>query len=116
MFERDRPRFSWLLAVFVLCLFISPTARAQEARPTMRDFMGLCVHTVLFEAEAYTPIARLVRDYHGVNWDLEDETDYVPQWPMARNGVNWDQLYGGWTDTGYEVLVSLMFDATPPAI
>ncbi len=102
------------LVLAASCSLPSSEALAQRARPVMRDFMGLCVHTVLFDAEAYTSIVRRVRDYHGVQWDLGEDTDHQPAWPLARNGVNWDQLYGGWTDLGYEVLVSLMFDSLPP--
>ena len=58
----------------------------------MADFMGLCVHTVMFEADAYTAVTRQVRDYHGADWDLGEDPATAPQWPLAANGVNWDHL------------------------
>src|SRR5947209_1420667 len=61
-----------------------------KARPLMRDFIGLNVHTVLFKPELYKPVCRLVRDYHGFDWDVGDETDYAPRFPMSRNKVDWE--------------------------
>jgi hypothetical protein len=80
----------------------------------MRDFMGLNVHTVLFKPELYRPVTRLVRDYHGFDWDVGADTDYTPRFPFARNGVNWEQLYGDWKKAGYTTSVSLMFGQTQP--
>ena len=98
----------------VLVSMLSSTASAQDTRPTMAEFMGLCAHTVLFEAEAYTTVTRHVRDYHGANWDLGEDPSTLPAWPFAENRVNWDRIYGGWTALGYDVLVSLMFTELPP--
>jgi hypothetical protein len=89
----------------------SATARL---RPAMRDFIGLNVHTVQFKPELYKPVCRLVRDYHGFDWDVGADTSYAPRFPMARNGVDWQQLYGGWIKAGYSVDVCLMFSATGP--
>jgi serine/threonine-protein kinase ATR len=55
-----------------------------------------------------------VRDYHGFKWDVGDDSSDAPQYPMARNQVDWRQLYGTWKKRGYRVDVSLMFDDTPP--
>lgn len=92
------------------------SSRATKAapRPLMRDFIGLNVHTVLFKPDLYKPVCRLVRDYHGFDWDVGDETDYAPKFPMSRNKVDWEALYGGWRKTGYTIDVSLMFTRTPP--
>lgn len=80
----------------------------------MRDFMGLNVHTVLFKPELYKPVCRLVRDYHGFDWDMGDDTSYTPRFPLSRNMVDWQELYGGWKKAGYSVDVCVMFGQTPP--
>src|SRR5262249_2688648 len=87
--------------------------RTRKVRPPMRDFMGLNVHTVLFKPELYKPICRLVRDYHGLEWDLGDDSSYTPQFPFARNKVDWEALYGGWKKDGYTVDVCVMFEQIP---
>ena len=89
-------------------------AAGAKTRPIMHDFMGLNVHTVLFKPELYKPVCRLVRDYHGFDWDMGSDTDYVPRFPLSRNHVDWEQLYGGWKKAGYTVDVSLMFSQTAP--
>lgn len=91
----------------------APAAPVKQ-KPLLRDFIGLNVHTVLFKPELYRPVCRLLRDYHGFDWDVGADTDYAPRFPLSRNGVNWDELYGGWQTAGYTVDVSVMFGATPP--
>lgn len=86
----------------------------NHARPLLRDFLGLNVHTVQFKPELYKPVARLLRDYHGFNWDVGEQTDYEPTFPTARNGVNWQELYGEWKNQGYAVDVCVQFDAILP--
>ncbi|MCF7972665.1 MAG: hypothetical protein K9N55_02505 [Phycisphaerae bacterium] len=75
--------------------------------------MGICVHTVQFKPDLYQPICRHVRDYHGLNWDLGDDTSFWPVFPMARNQVNWETLYGTWTARGYVIDASIMFGDMP---
>jgi len=65
----------------------APSASAKQ-KPLFRDFMGLCVHTVMFKPDLYKPICRLVRDYHGFEWDVGDDSSYAPKFPLARNGVD----------------------------
>ncbi|MDR3635306.1 MAG: hypothetical protein P4L84_15995 [Isosphaeraceae bacterium] len=108
--------------VFLLVLALSPVSFALAGpertrdKPLMRDFMGINVHTVQFKPELYKPVTRLVRDYHGFGWDVGNQSDYHPRFPLARNGVNWQELYGAWKAAGYAVDVCLMFDDTlPPA-
>jgi hypothetical protein len=91
----------------------SPAA-LDKPRPLMRDFIGLNVHTVQFKPELYKSVCRLVRDYHGFDWDVGADTNYAPRFPQARNKVDWEQLYGDWKKAGYTVDVCLMFGATPP--
>lgn len=110
-------RYLRLLPLALGAILLSPVSlsKAAKPKPTFQDFMGLNVHTVLFKPERYRPIARLVRDYHGFKWDVGDESNYAPRFPFARNGVNWEDLYGTWKRLGYRVHVSLMFDDTPPS-
>ena len=103
-----------------LALALASSAASAEAppkaKPLFRDYMGLNVHTVQFKPELYRPVTRLVRDYHGFQWDVGGDSDYYPRFPMARNRVDWEALYGGWKAAGYSVDVCLMFDDTlPPA-
>jgi serine/threonine-protein kinase ATR len=87
---------------------------AAKQKPLFRDFMGLNVHTVSFKPELYKPVCRLVRDYHGIDWDIGSDTSYAPRFPMSRNGVNWETLYGSWVKAGYDIDVCLMLGRTPP--
>ena len=86
----------------------------EKPRPLMRDFMGLCGHTVQFKPELYAPVTRLVRDYHPVKWDVGDDTSYSTKFPFARNGVDWSKVYGLWVKAGHRVEASLMFDDLAP--
>lgn len=106
------------LFVLLAVLTAPPAAAAPPTvspKPLFRDFIGLNVHTVQFKPELYQPVARLLRDYHGFNWDMGEDTDFFPQFPFARNRVNWADLYGAWTRAGYEIDVSVMFSGTPAA-
>lgn len=90
-------------------LIAAPLVAAEK--PLMRDFMGLNTHTVQHKPQLYAPIADYLRDYHGIAWDLEKESDYKPTFPMSRNRVNWkDDVYGKWRAVGADVNVSLMFE------
>jgi hypothetical protein len=75
--------------------------------------VGINGHTVQFKPKVYTPVCRLVRDYHPVEWDLGKETDFVTTFPFARNRVSWEQVYGSWKAEGWDVNVSLMFETIP---
>jgi len=88
----------------------SNAATSRPQRPTMRDFMGLNVHTVAFKPDLYKPICRLLRDYHPIDWDFGSDSSRPTTFPLAANGVDWSQLYGVWTTSGYEVDACLMFD------
>lgn len=79
----------------------------------MRDFMGINGHTVQFKPELYTPTGRLVRDYHPVEWDLQGNSSSLPNWPEARNRVNWESIYGAWQKKGYVIDACLMFESLP---
>ncbi len=86
----------------------------MATKPLLRDFIGLNTHTVQFRPDLYKPVTRLLRDYHGLNWDVGEETPQPPTFPMSRNGVNWEELYGKWVRAGYEINASIMLGRTPP--
>lgn len=111
---------SCLLAGLAL---LYPTTAQGGPKPLMRDFIGINTHTVQFKTDLYKPVARLLRDYHPVGWDLLNETSKPAEWPMSRESitfkersgkVNWDELYSTWTKLGYDVLASVMFESIKP--
>ncbi|MBN1816082.1 MAG: hypothetical protein JW828_01900 [Sedimentisphaerales bacterium] len=90
----------------ILCFCVCRVC--AKDRPLMRDFMGMCVHTVQFKPDLYRPVCRLVRDYHGLNWDLGSErTDFWPTFPFAHNRVDWETMYAGWNKAGFEIDASI---------
>jgi hypothetical protein len=102
-----------LFPVITVCsaLFVLLTARAEESpRPLMRDLMGVNGHTVQFKPELYAPVAKLVRDYHPVNWDLGKDTSSRTAFPFAANRVDWSKVYGGWLPHGWRINACLIFD------
>jgi hypothetical protein len=101
-----RSAFIWI------CVLVFGTMDVLGA-PLFRDFMGVNGHTVQFRPALYAPVAKLVRDYHPVEWDLGKESDSAPPFPMARNGVNWESVYGSWNRAGLRVDVCLMFESLP---
>ena len=89
-------------------------AEEGRARPLMKDFIGLNVHTVQFKPGLYAPVARVLRNYHPMRWDFGGDTSAATTFPMAANRVNWAQLYGSWKKAGYRTHASLMFDDIAP--
>lgn len=85
-------------------------AIAEDARPLMRDFVGINGHTVQFKPKLYRPVCQWVRDYHPVEWDLGTNTQELPRFPFARNGVDWSQVYGAWRAEGWNIDACLMFE------
>ncbi|MCW3055070.1 MAG: hypothetical protein JWN14_4240, partial [Chthonomonadales bacterium] len=86
----------------------------KKQKNLFRDFMGLNVHSVGFKPELYKPVCRLVRDYHPMVWDLDNDTSNPTQFPMTRNKINWLDEYGVWKKTGYNIDVSMQFEQTAP--
>ena len=82
-------------------------------RPLMKDFIGINGHTVQFKPELYQPAARLVRDYHPVEWDLGKDTAALPEFPSAKNRVDWSAVYGSWQKHGWITNACLMFESVP---
>lgn len=101
-------------AVAIIFVSMAATNRLAAEKPPMRDFIGLCVHTVQFKPDLYAPVTRVVRDYHSLEWDVGKDTDFTPQFPFARNRVDWKELYGTWGKAGYDIDVSIMFNHTKP--
>ena len=99
---------------FVSLLLGAATLHAAP-RPLMRDFIGLNGHTVQFKPELYQPIGRLVRDYHPVQWDLGKDTPVLPEFPFAKNRVDWSGVYGSWQKHGWTTNACLMFESIPQA-
>lgn len=86
-------------------------AEAAETRPLMRDFIGINGHTVQFKPDLYRSVCGLVRDYHPVEWDLGKDSAELPGFPLAKNGVDWNQVYGSWCAKDWKVDVCLMFES-----
>src|SRR5688500_16222514 len=76
---------------------------ADKPRPLMRDLIGINGHTVQFKPVLYAPVAKLVRDYHPLKWDVGDDTSYRTTLPMARNKVDWSRVYGSWREAGFRI-------------
>jgi Cellulase (glycosyl hydrolase family 5) len=101
-------------ACLVLLAFGGYSRGAEQTRPLMREFIGLNGHTVQFKPDLYQPVARLVRDYHPVDWDLGTNTSEAAPFPFAKNRVDWSRVYGSWTAKEWNVDVCLMFDHMKP--
>jgi serine/threonine-protein kinase ATR len=90
-------------------------AGAVGTPPLMRDFIGINGHTIAFKPELYRPVCGLVRDYHPVDWDLGNDPAELPGFPFAKNGVDWQQVYGAWRTNGWNTDVCLMFETVKRA-
>ncbi|SPE52937.1 exported hypothetical protein [Verrucomicrobia bacterium] len=90
-------------------------ADGGESPPLMRDFIGINGHTVAFKPELYRPACGLVRDYHPVEWDLGKDSAELPGFPLAKNGVDWNQVYGSWRTKGWNIDVCLQFESVSRA-
>ena len=103
------------LGFWILALSAGIGHAAEPTRPLMRDFIGLNGHTVQFKPELYQPVCRLVRDYHPVSWDLEKATSTPAPFPLAKNKVDWNQVYGSWKAKGWTTDACLMFESVVQA-
>lgn len=97
----------WLLVPILLAII------SAQGAPSFANFMGINGHTVQFKPDLYRPVASLVRDYHPVEWDLGQDSDFVTEFPFARHRVNWELVYGSWKKTGWRIDVCLMFESLP---
>ncbi len=102
-----------LLTVWGLgCLFAPgmPAVRGDAEKPALRDFMGINGHTVLFDPALYSPLVKLVRDYHNIGWDVGSDTSNPTNFPFAANLVNWDSVYGSWVAQGQKVNAAIQLN------
>lgn len=100
-----------MIAILMIAsVYLSAFAGEPESRPLLRDLMGINGHTVQFRPKLYSATCRLVRDYHSFRWDVGDDSHYWPQFPFARNRVNWEDVYGSWKQEGFEIDVCIMFN------
>lgn len=102
--------------VFLLPALSLELCAAEPSKPTVSDFLGLNVHTVQFKPDLYRPTARVLRNYHPLGWDLGQDTSVLPEFPFAKNRVNWESLYGTWKKEGYRTHASLVFSEVPPGL
>jgi hypothetical protein len=103
-------RLFWLPALFPLA---SLTSLSGTEKTTMEEFMGINGHTVQFKPELYHPVARQVRDYHPVEWDLGKDSASTPPFPFAANRVSWKHVYGSWLKQDWNISACLMFESIP---
>jgi hypothetical protein len=103
--------FLGLCLSFAAASTIELISGASEVHPLMREFMGINGHTVQFKPDLYRPVCGLARDYHPVEWDLGKDTAELPGFPQAKNGVDWNQVYGSWCAKGWKVDACLMFES-----
>jgi hypothetical protein len=109
-------RLGFFLFCQLFCLLWCPGIFASpngHKPPTMRDFIGINGHTVQFKPELYRPVCGLVRDYHPVEWDLGPDSTTLPPFPKAKNGVDWNQVYGSWRNCDWRISACLMFESLP---
>lgn len=101
------------MRIVLVALLIATEVCVQsgERRPLMRDFIGLNGHTVQFKPELYRPVCGLVRDYHPVEWDLGTNCAVLPEFPFAKNRVDWSKVYGSWRAMKWNIDACLMFES-----
>ncbi len=107
-------RFTAILSIYLFVLSTGHAAEpATKLKPLFRDFIGINGHTVSFKPELYTPVCRLVRDYHPLDWDTGPDSDYQLDFPFARNRVNWETVYGSWQKHGFRTDACIMLETFP---
>jgi len=105
-------RFWWMGIAVIACLLpvLSHAEDTPKAAPLMRDFMGINGHFA-FKPDLYRPTCGLVRNYHPTIWDLGDDTSLATDFPLARNKVDWSNVYGSWKKTGFRIDACLQFES-----
>ena len=106
----------WSVCLIAGLLFANVAAAAPKREgPTVSEFLGLNTHTVQFKPDRYLGVVKLLRDYHPVKWDLGDDTAVLPDWPFAKNRVDWRRVYGSWAKAGYAINACLICNNLPAA-
>jgi serine/threonine-protein kinase ATR len=89
----------------------------ERQPPLLRDFIGLNAAASnernAEHAAFYRPAAGLLRAYQSLKHDLGADTSKVPPLPRALNGHDWTAAYGAWRLAGWDIDVSLRFEAIP---
>jgi serine/threonine-protein kinase ATR len=79
----------------------------------MKDFMGLCVHTIGFKPELYQPVCQMVRDYHNLDWDIGANPATPTNFPRGEaskaNWLDWGTMYGSWVKAGNRIDVCVQW-------
>jgi serine/threonine-protein kinase ATR len=114
MIARSRFLCAVIAAGIVTCPVSLCADDPAKPAPLMRDFMGINGHFT-FKPDLYRPTCGLVRNYHPTVWDLGDDTALAPDFPLARNKVNWADLYGSWKKDGFRIDACLQIDSIKPA-
>lgn len=99
--------------IALACLSLLSSGMASAPKPTLGEFFGINTHTIQFKPDLYKPVAKQVRNYHPVEWDLGVDPAFKPTFPMTRNGVSWEDVYGKWQKSGWKTLATLMFETLP---
>ncbi|WP_145073011.1 glycoside hydrolase family protein [Poriferisphaera corsica] len=102
--EKQKPMTSEFIGVNDHAIRFKPKLNA----PLIKDFMGINGHTFQMNASIYSPLVKNARDFHGINWDLADDSSRKTTFPIAANGTDWNIIYGSWLGSGMTVDVSLM--------
>ena len=65
----------------------------------------------------YSKVAKLARNYHGIDWDIKKPSDNPNYSNMqagngttAKSWVNWDTEYSSWKKAGYNIDACIMFN------
>jgi len=99
----------------VAILFVASQSTAADS-PPLKDFLGVCGHTVLFRPALYRPAVGFVRDYHPMDWDTGSDPSTPTTFPFAKNRVHWETVYGSWKKEKFDVNVCVMFDVFKPEV
>src|ERR1700722_16162961 len=76
-------------------------------RPLFRDFMGINGH-LYFKPELYRQVCRLARNYHNIDWDVNEAGDSITI-TVTANHINWKtNAYGALKQNRFET------DICPP--
>ncbi len=67
--------------------------------------------------ELYSNVAKLARNYHSINWDINKPTDnpnfmnmYLGKGTAAKSWLNWDREYDLWKLSGFNIDACIMFN------
>lgn len=68
-------------------------------------------------AGMFNKVARLVRNYHSINWDIKKPTDnpgyanmQLGNGTMSKDWLNWDREYSNWKTSGFSIDACIMFN------